>query len=657
VAVISFPNLFSQYRIRHVALANRIVSTAHGTYMPNAGLQTQQIADYHAARAGGGVGLIILEATSTHPTGIGGPKFATAHTDACIPGYRMVFDAIHAHGTPAFVQLYHPGRDDIAGTTSDGTIGAAYSAFPVLCETNQLMPRPLSPPLIREIVESYGAAARRLILAGADGLEISAHHGHLIAQFLDPRINQRMDDYGGDFAGRFRILTDIVSAVREAVGAKPIVGVRLTSGEGSAAGITTDEALEVAVAVDRLDQVDFIHVTPGSTSTFDGASQVTPPMMFPAGYANQQFANFRERIRKPLLVTGRINDPALAEALLKRGDADLVGMTRALICDPEMPVKARDGRAGDIRFCIACNQACIGHYRKGGFVSCIQNPVTGRERAFATRKATEHPRRVLVAGGGPGGMKAAIIAAEQGHSVTLYERGRHLGGQARLAERLPGRADFGGLITNLQGELRRTPGVAVTLNQEVTRELIDREAPAVIVIATGATPYRPRIPGDDELNVVHAWDVVAEEVRIGSSVIIADATLDWVALGVAEKLAREGHSVRICSQGYTAGENTPFGVKGHWLGVLHSLGVQLTPLMRLGGCGDGTVYFQHATSQETVIFEHVDSLVLSYGGVADLSLEQALAGYPGEIHSIGDCLTPRTAEEAVLEGLKVASKL
>jgi len=383
-------------------------------------------------------------------------------------------------------------------------------------------------------------------------------------------VNQRADDYGGDFAGRFKILAQIVKTVRDAIDKLPILGVRLTCDEGSAAGISTEEALETAIAVDALAGVDYIHITPGSTSTFDGAPQVIPPMAFPAAYAKGKFRLFKERLRRPLLATGRINDPVIAESLLADGCADLLGMTRALICDPELPEKAREGRTEDIRYCIGCNQACVGHARKGGFVSCIQNPVTGREQMVLGRGAIRHPRRVFVAGGGPAGMKAAVVAAERGHHVTLYERGKRLGGQARLAELLPGRAEFGGLITNLEQELRRA-GVEVVLNREVNRALIDEATPSAVVIATGAMAYQPAVAGADGGRIVHAWDVIAGSATVGASVIIADATLDWVALGVAEKLAREGCRVRICALGYAIGENTPYGVRSHWLGVLHSL--------------------------------------------------------------------------------------
>ena len=281
---IAVQDAFSPCRLRGLTLPNRILSSAHGTYMLKEALQADQITLYRATRAAGGVGPIILEATSVHAPAIGGPRYAVTVDHSCIPGYRKVFDAIHARGTAAFVQLDHPGRDDIAGGTTDGTIAPCYSSSAVRCEANQLMPRAMSALLIEEVVEGYGTSARRLITAGADGIEISAHHGHLIARFLDPRVNKRSDGYSGSFANRFRVLSEIVTAVRTANGPDKVLGVRLPTDEMSAAGIPFDEALQAIEAINALPEVDFIHVTPGSTATFDGTVHVAPPMAFAAGY-------------------------------------------------------------------------------------------------------------------------------------------------------------------------------------------------------------------------------------------------------------------------------------------------------------------------------------------------------------------------------------
>ncbi|GAB1360795.1 FAD-dependent oxidoreductase [Rhodobacter sp.] len=644
-----FPHLFSPFSLGPLRLKNRIVSTAHGTYMPVNGLQTQQIVEYQRERAKGGVGLIILEATSTHPTGIGAGRYAVAHTDDCIPGYRAVIDAIHAEGVPVLVQLYHPGRDDIAGGTADGTVAPTWSASAVRCEANQLMPRAMPVTLIEEIVASYGAAARRLMQAGADGIEISAHHGHLISQFLDPRTNLRTDRYGGSFENRFRLLREIIETVRAAIGPGKVLGVRLPTDEMSLAGLTHADALKEAVAVDALDEVDFIHVTPGSCATFDGLVHVAPSMAFPAGYASPQFASLRKVIGKPMLATGRMNDPQVSETLVAGNSADLVGMTRALICDPDMPGKAEAGLTEEIRYCVACNQACIGHGKKGGFVTCIQRPETGRLAEFRLTQTV--PRRVLIAGGGPAGMKAAAIAARRGHEVVLCEAGPRLGGNVRLAERLPGRAEFGGVTTNLMAEIARL-GVEVRLNTRLTRALALQEKAAAVIVATGALPARPAFPGDDDPAVLHAWEVLGRDVTLGKRVLIADSTLDWVALGLAEMLARSGHDVRLCVLGFSAGDNLPGTTRGHALGVLHGLGVRIEPLMRLGGFQDGTAYFEHAINGSVVEFAGVDSLILSHGGASDTRLEEDLEGLGIPVLVAGDALGARTVEEAILEGAR-----
>lgn len=649
MATLNFQHLFSPFRLKNLVLKNRIVSTAHGTYMAVGGRQTPQMAAYHAARAAGGVGLIILEATSTHETGIGASRYATAHTDDCIPGYEAVIAAIHVHEVPVFVQLYHPGHDDIAGTSDDGSIRPVFSASPVLCETNQLVSRQLSGAMIEDIVQSYGHAARRLKCAGADGIEISAHHGHLLSQFLSERTNLRTDAYGGGFEGRFKLLRDILASVRMALGDDCVLGLRIGCGEERADEVETGSAMAIARAVDRLSEVDYIHITPGSCATFNGMSHVAASMAFAAGYAEQLFSEVRRATSKPLMVTGRINDPRLADKLIAANVADLTGMTRALICDPLMPSKAASGRAEHIRFCIACNQACIGHGRTGGHVSCIQNPASGRETRLVGASQTERRLAVLVVGGGPAGMKAAVTAAERGHAVQLWERESRLGGQVRLAERLPGRAEFGGMITNLETELRFS-GVEIVLNRSVTAAEVARLQPEAIVIATGADAHRPRFETNGEMAVVHAWDVVSGHAKVGASVVIADAKLDWVAIGAAEMLARAGSNVRLCAIGYTPGENTPYGVKGHLLGVLHSLGVCVTPLARLFGTAGDTVYFEHATTHQPIAFEGIDTLVLSYGGASNTELETSLEGFRDRLRIVGDCLSPRTAEEAILEG-------
>jgi hypothetical protein len=305
------------------------------------------------------------------------------------------------------------------------------------------MPRPLSKRMIAEIVEGYGQAARRLKTAGLDGVEIVASHGYLPAQFLNPRVNLRDDEYGGSFENRLRFIREIVAAIRRECGDDLIVGMRISGDEKDYAGLQDGEALEAMQALDG--DLDYFSIVAGSSARFGGAIHIAAPMAIEHGYVAPFAAAAKARVKTPIFVAGRINQPQDAEKILASGQTDMVGMTRALICDPEMPGKAQEGRLDDVRACIACNQACIGHFHLGYPISCIQHPETGRELVYGKRKPIAKQKRVLIAGGGPGGMKAAAVAAERGHDVTLWERGDALGGQFRLAGLQPSR----GQITDL----------------------------------------------------------------------------------------------------------------------------------------------------------------------------------------------------------------
>jgi hypothetical protein len=416
-------------------------------------------------------------------------------------------------------------------------------------------------------------------------------------------------------------------------------------------GLEPDEVVEIAGALAGDGVIDYLNVTAGTSAGLAGSVHIVPPMAVENAYVAPLAAAVKARAGLPVFVAGRINQPQIAERVLTDGQADMIGMTRAMISDPEMARKAQAGRLDDIRACIACNQACIGHMLKGFPISCIQHPETGRELEFGERTRGDTSRRVVVVGGGPGGMKAAAVAAERGHDVTLYEASSRLGGQVNLAQLLPGRAEFGGLTTNLMREMALA-GVEVVTNSEIRREQLDEVRPDAIIVATGATPYRPSIEGADEAHIVEAWQILRDDANVGANVVIADWRGDWIGLGLAEKLARDGCHVRLAVNGVTAGQMIPQYVRDKWLGELHRLGVEIIPYARLFGADGDTVYLQNTTSGEAVLCDGVDTLVTALGHQSESGLENELAGWPGEIHVIGDCLAPRTAEEAVLEGLR-----
>ena len=649
---VEFPRLFEPLRIRGCTLKNRIMSTGHDTTLPVDGTVNEALVAYQEARARGGVGLIVLQVSGVHETARYTNHVLMATDDAAIPGYRRVADAVHAHGTVLFAQLFHPGRE--IAEADGGLLSVAYAPSAVPNERFHVMPRALKPAMIRAIVNGYGDAARRMQAAGVDGVEIVASHGYLPSQFLNPRVNLRDDAYGGDLDGRSRFLREVIADIRGKVSDGFVVGLRISGTEADTSGLSEDESLESIVRV--AEGIDYVNITLGNSASLGGAIHIAPPMSSKNSYVAPYAANVKRRVTIPVFVAGRINQPQDAETILASGQADVCGMTRALICDPEMPNKAAGGAADDIRACIACNQACIGHFHKGYPISCIQNPVSGRELRYGTLARATRRRKVMVVGAGPAGMKAAVIAAQRGHEVSLFEAARRPGGQALLAQLLPGRAEFGGLVTNLLQELGRT-GVRVQTGTRVDAPSVLRENPDVVVIATGAIPYRPAFEHDAGLQIVDAWQVLTGAVEPGHSVVVIDWRADWIGIGIAERLAHTGRSVRLAVSGVAVGETLPLYVRDAAVASLHSLGVTVIPYMRLHGSDADSVYLQHITSGEAVILDGVETLVLCTGHTPLDTLADALDDGPFEVRVVGDAASPRTAEEAVFEGMKAGMEI
>jgi 2,4-dienoyl-CoA reductase-like NADH-dependent reductase (Old Yellow Enzyme family) len=647
-----FPQLFSPLQIRNVTLKNRICSTGHDTCLAKRTLPGEPLAAYHRARAEGGAGLIVVEVAGVHESSRYTADMILATSDECIPGYRQIAEACHEFGCVVFGQLFHPGREILAAP--GGTAPVAYSASASPNERFHVMPRALPKKELREIIDGFGAGAARLLRAGLDGVEIVASHGYLPDQFLNPRVNRRSDEYGGSFENRLRFLRECLAAMREQAGDK-VVGMRICADSADPEGLVPEEVVRICGALDGDGVLDYFNVTAGSSNSLGGSIHIAPPMGSEENaYVAPAARAIRDVVSKPVIVTGRITLPSIAEQVIARGDADVCGMTRAMICDPALANKAREGRADEIRECIGCNQACIGHMHLGYPISCIQHPESGRELSYAVRTRAASPRRVVVVGGGPGGMKAAAVAAERGHDVTLYEKESRLGGQALLAQRLPGREDFGGIVANLTREMEQA-GVKIVTKCEATPERVRADEPDAIVLATGARPRLPPIEGMEEAHVLQAWDVVLGNAEAGDAVVVADWRCDWIGLGLAEQLARAGRRVRLCVNGMMAGATIQQYVRDPWLGVMHKLGVEIIPMVRLYGVDSDTVYFQHVTSGEPLLCSGVDTLVLSLGHESVNELEEPLAGCADRLIPIGDCLCPRTAEEAVLEGLEAGT--
>ena len=386
----------------------------------------ERLAAYYESRAKGGAGLIIVEVAGVHASAQFGSHMIMATNDACIPGYRDIAERCHQNGCAVLGQLFHPGRETRGKIDGITPVAWGPSAFPG--ERHHVMPRVLPSRMVKEIVAGHGAAGARLASAGLDGIEVLASHGYLLSQFLSPRINQRSDQYGGSFENRLRIVREILDSIRENIGDLTL-GIRLSAAALTPEGANDEEMIEVCKTLDADGVVDYFSLVLGSASTLGGSTHIVPPMEHGSAYVVPVIAPVKAALTKPVIVTGRINQPQIAETILADGHPDLCGMTRAMIADPLMPAKTKARQLDDIRACIGCNQACSGHGLHGFPVSCIQYPESGRELEFPAKPRVQTPRRVMVVGGGPAGLKAAAVAAERGYTVTLYEREQQLGGQ------------------------------------------------------------------------------------------------------------------------------------------------------------------------------------------------------------------------------------
>ena len=647
--------LFEPLIIRKKVLKNRIFSTGHMAVMLKEGCPTESMIAYHEAKAKGGAALTIIEAARVHPSGDSGRPAIRAYDPSCISGYKKLTAACHRYDCLVFGQLTHPGRE--MADLEDGTSPVAYAPSAIPNERFHVMPRELSEHMIQEIVVGFKISAQNLKKARLDGIEIVASHGYLLGQFLNKNINKRQDRYGGNFENRHRILDEIIDAVKLGSSDDMLIGVRLSGDEKEFRGIDLQETIKIVEKLTQNKKIDYINVTAGTSAGLAGSTHIVPSMRFEAGYTTPLAKAIKGVTNKPVFVAGRINTPQIAEEALLNKAADMCGMTRALISDPQMPQKAESGRLDEITACVGCNQACIGHMLNGKPISCIQSPETGRELTFNKLKPPLKKRQILIIGGGPAGMKAATVAASRGHEVKLIEASSKLGGQINLAEKLPGRSEFGGITTNLANKLN-SQNVEIKLNTKVSADFVIQEAPEVVILATGGRSFEPIIEGRENAHVVTAWQILEGKANVGSRVAIADWRCDWVGLGLAELLARQGCHVRLACNGMVPGQTVNQYVRDNWLGILHKLNVETLTHLRLHGIDSEDAYFQHTLSGEPVILNNVDTLVTAFGAGSSNTLEKDLKNnFHSKLHVIGDALSPRTVEEAILDGLKTSTAI
>ena len=653
--------LFQPVSIGLLELKNRLVMPAmHLGYCDN-GFVTGRLVDFYRERALGGAGLIVVGGCAIDDHGYN--SMIKISNDDYIPGLTGLVEVVHSGGAAIAAQLFQPGRYSYSYNV--GIQPVAPSALPSRL-TGQV-PRELGLDEIYQAIDSFVAAAGRAKQAGFDAVEVIGSAGYLISQFLSPITNQRDDEFGGDFQRRMRFGLELAARIKQVCGQDFPLMFRVTGNEFMPGGNTNDE---MGVFCRELEKagVDAINVTGGWHET--SVPQIT--MGVPRGAFAYLARGIKEAVNIPVVACNRINDPWLAAELINDGVADLVGVARGMIADPKFANKVKDGLAEDIRPCIGCNQGCLDAIFNGGSVACLVNARAGKEARHKLVPAVR-PKRVLVVGGGPAGLEAARVCAERGHQVTLWERELEFGGQLNLAAAPPGRCEFLSFIDYLTARLA-TLNVDLEVGHEATAEkVLDFGADAVIM-ATGASPLIPPIPGVDGDNVVQAWDVLSGIAPVGKKVVIIGGgavgcetalylgqkgtidpeTFHFLAVNRAEtwekiiSLATRGtKDITLVEMQKSLGAD--IGMSTRWI-ILQEMkrnGIKSVTRATVLSINEQGVLIKRGDQEELLT---ADTVVLAAGSRPDSELCEQIKEKVKEVYLIGDAVIPRKALDAVHQG-------
>jgi mycofactocin system FadH/OYE family oxidoreductase 2 len=670
-----YDRLFQPLKIGQREARNRILFGSHTTNFARHNLLSSLHADYYAARAVGGAGMIVLEEHIVHDSDMPYESAVLGFLPGTAQAEKAVIERIHEHDSLALVQLNHNGQQ----STGVHHQREMWAPSPVPDVSSRETPKEMELADIRAVIDGFAQVARTVTRAGAAGVELQVADSSLLRQFLSPLTNQRSDGYGGELENRLRFVQETLEAVDAAIGTDRVLGVRFCADELAPwAGLTPEQSLEIVRFLTDTGNIDYVTVTMGSilsTHMFPFHAS----MHVPLNYAVHLAGAIKAVVDIPVFAAGRVMSAAQAERILAEEQADGVEMIRALIADPNLPQLSQEGHIRRVRPCISCNQGCQVRGVMNATISCSVNPdvvhtqplpyelpiVEKRKKEFfgdtpnsGKMRSPLHSQRVYIVGGGPAGLEAARTAALRGREVVLYEREAVLGGTMTLAAKAPGRGELQLITDYLVSELERLE-IEVHRGVEVTTEMILAQRPHTVVIATGAhtgSGLLP-IPGHDLPHVTDIRRVLAGEPVEGQRVVVVDETDSHGVFSVVELLASAGKKVEVVTEDFYAGRDL---VATHdlvlWKQRVLPHGIVVTPHTTVVRIEPGKVIVvdRFVEGERELL---ADSIVLGTYERPSQELYMALKDHIPRLFRIGDCVAPRRIEQAILEGRRVGKWL
>ena len=655
-----FERLFDPITVGALHLKNRIIMPAIASNLSMDGRVSQELIDYYVTRAEGGVSMIIaltvcvvdMKVNIVNAEGCSSIDAPSIFDDSFLDDLRRLAEPIKMAGAKAGIQLVHMGSQGLPSSLGSELLAPS----PIPCPIYKDIPRELSIDEIRYLVNQFAEAALRARDAGFDIVEFHGAHGYLISEFLSKYSNRREDAYGGSPENMARFACEIISSTRKRMGPDFALGIRINGEDFVPGGTTIEDAKAMAPYLEQ-SGVDYISVSGGM---YGSMPATVPPMMDTRGCFVPMAKEIKKVVTVPVITAGRINNPVLAEEILQKGWADIIGMGRALIADPQLPKKAQKGDVRNIRKCIACNQGCIDKINKtilpgkydgqDASLTCMVNPRVGKEGVLLIRPADEK-KRVLVAGGGPAGMEAARVAAKRGHEVVLMEKSDRLGGQLNLAAKVPFKEEVKEEVDYLSYQMERL-GIDVLMGKEANIETIHELAPDIVIVATGCRPISLEI-NEERDKAVTAWDVLDDKAELGKNVLIVGGAS--VGLETALFLAVQGKKVTVVEQLKTFAADMGFISRFYVRSKLSELDVTLMKLTKFKDLNDRGAVVEVDGGERLIPM--VDNIVWAVGSEPNNSLVEDLKGSRYSVYTIGDAKRPRDALCAIDEAYRLALEI